>query len=117
MTDARVATIMIDANDTERLVAFWTRLLGLDERFRVPGFVWLLRVSPGGPALAFQQVPEPKPATKNRLHLDIHGPDAAAILAKVDELGGTRLEERRAGDFTWTVCADPEGNEFCVAAE
>ena len=31
------------------------------------------------------------------------------------DLGATEIATRSLGDFTWTVMADPEGNEFCVS--
>ncbi|WP_406072374.1 VOC family protein [Micromonospora sp. NBC_01638] len=66
--------------------------------------------------------PEPKTA-KNRLHIDIRvpgngSPDErwARIRAEAERLvkaGGSVLEEV---DRHHVVMADPEGNEFCVAA-
>ena len=29
-------------------------------------------------------------------------------------LGGTKRAEHSLGAFSWTIVADPEGNEFCV---
>jgi hypothetical protein len=29
-------------------------------------------------------------------------------------MGATRVDVGQSGDVTWTVLADPEGNEFCV---
>jgi predicted enzyme related to lactoylglutathione lyase len=34
--------------------------------------------------------------------------------ARIVKLGGSHLEE--IGGFRWKVMADPEGNEFCIAA-
>jgi hypothetical protein len=33
------------------------------------------------------------------------------------ELGATRVADREEYGYTWTVMADPEGNEFCVAKQ
>ena len=41
--------------------------------------------------------------------------DAIAALRRVEELGGSFLEDHSVNDFAWKVMADPEGNEFCVA--
>ena len=30
------------------------------------------------------------------------------------EMGATRVDVGQSADVTWTVLADPEGNEFCV---
>jgi predicted enzyme related to lactoylglutathione lyase len=108
-----VSSVVLDCSDVDVMVAFWSELLGLEERVRFPGFVWLSRLS-GGPSLAFQQVPEPK-VGKNRMHLDLACDDPEATIARVESLGGRRLADHEIQGFHWTVMADPEGNEFCVA--
>jgi hypothetical protein len=71
-----------------------------------------------GPRLLFQHVDEPK-TVKDRIHLDLHhleGDDArAAEVARLIELGATRLWDGQVGPQRWVTMADPEGNEFCVA--
>ena len=115
MTDtAQVASVMFDCNDLEGEVAFWKEILGLEEKMRFPGYVFLSRLGEKGPRLAFQQVPEAK-AVKNRLHLDLMAEDREVLVARVLELGGTRLADHEMGGFHWTVMGDPEGNEFCIA--
>ena len=88
-------------------------MIGLEETRSYPGFVWLGRMGEGGPALAFQQVPEKK-AGKNRLHLDLGVEDREAFITHVESLGASRVEDHQIGEFHWTVMGDPEGNEFCV---
>jgi len=83
---------------------------------------WLCDPDGVGPRLSILKVPEPK-TVKNRLHIDVrvpgHGsPDErwARIRAESERLvkaGGSVLEEF---DGHHVVMADPEGNEFCVAA-
>ena len=111
-----VASVIVDVTDVEPLIAFWGELLGLEEKMRFPGFVWLGRMGEGGPALGFQQVPEEK-TIKNRLHLDLTHADPDALIARVLALGGTRLEDHEVSGFHWTVLADPAGNEFCIAPQ
>ena len=66
------------------------------------------------------KVPEGKTA-KNRMHLDVHlshdAPDdlRAAELARLIDLGATKLWEGQLGPQRWVTLADPEGNEFCLA--
>lgn len=110
---AFVGTIMVDCNDLEAMATFWSETLGLEEKVRYPGYVWLGRVCDGGPALAFQQVPEPR-VGKNRIHLDLATADPEAFAARVLELGGSKVEDHAVADFHWSVFADPEGNVFCV---
>jgi hypothetical protein len=62
----------------------------------------------------FAKVPEPKVA-KNRMHLDLMAPDPEAEVTRLVELGGARIADREEYGYAWTIMADPEGNEFCVA--
>ncbi|MBN2113856.1 MAG: VOC family protein [Acidimicrobiia bacterium] len=109
-----VFSVMLDCNDLDKTAAFWTSLLGLEVKERFPGFVFLSRMGGQGPGLALQLVPEPK-LGKNRMHLDLVAADTEALIARVLELGGSRLADRESDGFHWTVVADPEGNEFCIA--
>jgi catechol 2,3-dioxygenase-like lactoylglutathione lyase family enzyme len=111
---AVVGSVMVDCNDLEKVVGFWEEILGLEERMRFPGYVFLGRMSPKGPRLALQQVPEPK-TVKNRVHLDLGAADPEAFIVRAMGLGATRLADHDLPGIHWTVMADPEGNEFCVA--
>ncbi|MEW1863358.1 VOC family protein [Streptomyces sp. NBC_00669] len=135
--------LTLDCADAQLLAAFWKTALGyVDEpppapfRTRAEWFAqfdlpaddsvddaaWLCDPDGAGPRLSILKVPEPKTA-KNRLHLDIRvpghgGPDErwariTAESARLVRAGGTVLREF-AGHHV--VMADPEGNEFCVAA-
>ena len=112
---AKVGTVMLDCTDPDVLVAFWGEVLGLEEKARYPNFVWMSRISDGGPALAFQVVPESK-TVKNRMHLDLTVADREEFAARVLDLGGARVADHEVDGFHWTVMADPEGNEFCIVA-
>lgn len=108
-----INTVVFDCADAERLVAFWTALLGVGERHRSPGFVWLEPQRDGGFSLAFQEVPDPTPG-KNKLHLDGEYPDLDRLTARVEALGGSVVDRQSVTGFVWNVYADPEGNVFCV---
>jgi hypothetical protein len=41
----------------------------------------------------------------------------SAEVARLRELGAVVIAERSLGQLTWTVMADPEGNEFCVSGD
>ncbi|WIM93564.1 WYL domain-containing protein [Actinoplanes oblitus] len=83
------------------------------------GGAWLHDPDGAGPRLVFLEVPEPKVA-KNRLHIDVrvgrHGEPWPRILAKVAELRAIGGRVVATFDGHHVVMADPEGNEFCVAA-
>ncbi|MGC9666870.1 VOC family protein [Planosporangium sp. 12N6] len=106
--------VTIDCADPQSLAAFWSAAAG----YRVVAdhgiFVQLAPENGGGLAIGLQRVPEPR-AGKNRVHLDFHGDDREAEVARLVGLGATVLGEHEVPGLRWTVLADPEGNEFCVA--
>lgn len=114
MTELKMAAIVINARDLDRVADFWKALLAVGERQRTRGFVWLERQDGASTSLAVQQVDEPTEG-RNRLHLDFGSSDAAATARRVKELGGSEIEQHEIEGFRWAVFADPEGNEFCVA--
>lgn len=70
-----------------------------------------------GGAIGLFFVPSARRKTrKNRLHLDLSGASGQAReVARSLGLGATRADIGQ-GDVPWDVLADPEGNEFRVAA-
>jgi predicted enzyme related to lactoylglutathione lyase len=115
MTDGQVdiTDIIVDCADPERLAAFWSALLARPIEGRKGPYVWLARSS-GGMGFGFQRVDEGKKG-KNRVHIDVSGPDVVQIMKRVEALGGGRLYGYEDGGFL--VMSDPEGNEFCVVPE
>jgi glyoxalase superfamily protein len=47
------------------------------------------------------------------MHFDLHPHDQKAEVRRLEALGARRVDIGQA-EVTWTVMADPEGNEFCV---
>jgi hypothetical protein len=96
--------IVLDCNDADRLVAFWTASI----RYRVFGYsdpyVVLVPESAEGPELLLQRVGEPK-TTKNRMHLDTGTGELDATVEKLVALGTQRLQAdvtEEAG-FRWVA--------------
>jgi predicted enzyme related to lactoylglutathione lyase len=94
---------------------FWRELVGLVRlEAPLPGWRRAASTAPGGPALTFQPVPEPKTG-KTRVHLDLRTDDLPAALARIRALGGDYTGEVHVYDEgTVAVVADPEGTEFCL---
>jgi catechol 2,3-dioxygenase-like lactoylglutathione lyase family enzyme len=131
--------LTFDTRDAESLAEFWKLALGYEDEpppapFKTRdewvasfgedsdeggGAAWLRDPDGVGPRLVLMDVPEPKVA-KNRLHIDVRigkDPDAwPRIQAKVDELVAAGGRVLATFDGHHVVMADPEGNEFCVAA-
>ena len=64
--------------------------------------------------LAFGRVAERTPG-KNKVHVDFVTDDRPAEVARLVALGATFVADHEVPGLTWTVLADPEGNQFCVA--
>jgi len=122
-----VASMTFDCTDALDVGTFWSAALGrsldpgassdfaaIDFAGRRDAAGWA-PLGPGDqPTWLFVRVPEPKTA-KNRLHLDVAADDVEAEVARLVELGATRVTDTDEYGYAWTVMADPEGNEFCVA--
>jgi predicted enzyme related to lactoylglutathione lyase len=113
---ATVATVVINVSDYEREKAFWGSLLGVGVMREFPGFCWFEPQHEGGVSVALQQVADPTPG-RNRLHLDTGVDDLDAARERIEDLGGSFVEDHEIMGFRWCVMADPEGNEFCIAVE
>ncbi|MGX1507507.1 UNVERIFIED_CONTAM: putative enzyme related to lactoylglutathione lyase [Streptomyces graminofaciens] len=111
----------IKALDCPAVGRFWAEALGWSAYSPgvttyvgpVGGLVWPDPVALG---IDIVPVPEPRPPTKNRVHLDIATNSAAQqkeLVARLLALGATPADVGQ-GEVPWTVLADPEGNEFCV---
>jgi predicted enzyme related to lactoylglutathione lyase len=107
--------IVIDAHDLPALARFWAdvlhwRILSEREREIVIGTDV---TSPVG--ICFMPVTDTK-VVKNRIHLDlVPGADDREVeIERILALGARRVEIGQTGAESWTVLADPEGNEFCV---
>lgn len=113
---AQIRTVVINTTDPVKLAEFWKALLGVEEAAKHDEeFLWLRKPEGADIGIAFQKVSDPTPG-RRRLHLDTKVDDLARATEKILELGGAQVETHTIGDFTWQVMADPDGNEFCIAA-
>ena len=111
--------IVIDAHDLPGLARFWSQVLDwpiLSER-DLEVVIGPADDAPVG--ICFMPGPDDK-IVKNRVHLDLNpGANASAAqreaeIERLIALGARPVDVGQGGDETWTVLADPEGNEFCV---
>ncbi|MEU3529758.1 VOC family protein [Streptomyces sp. NPDC038707] len=117
----RPVLVNIKALDDSAVGRFWGEALGWSvtgegsgaTAAKPAGFDWL---DPVGMCIDVIAVPEPKTATKNRVHVDLATTSAAhqaELVARLEALGATPVDVGQ-GEVPLTVLADPEGNEFCV---
>jgi predicted enzyme related to lactoylglutathione lyase len=111
----RLHHIVIDTHDLPGLARFWTQALGwrvLSERDQE------IVIGPDVTApvgICFMPVTDAK-TVKNRVHLDLttSAADRDAEIERLLAIGARRVDIGQTGQESWTVLADPEGNEFCV---
>jgi catechol 2,3-dioxygenase-like lactoylglutathione lyase family enzyme len=125
---SRLTEISLDCHDPDRLADFWCAVLGWEVVHQEPGLVEIsparvedqalldaVRSGPVCPTIFFAKVDEPK-TVKNRSHFDVSPVDVSQEeeVERILALGATRADIGQTGEESWTVLADPEGNEFCV---
>jgi hypothetical protein len=107
--------VVVDTHDLPSLARFWSRALGwpvLSERENE------IVIGPDVNApigMCFMPVSDVK-RVKNRVHLDVttSAGDRGSEIERLISLGARRVDIGQTGQESWTVLADPEGNEFCV---
>jgi hypothetical protein len=111
----RLANVTFDCDDPRAVAEFWSAAL---DRPVDPDpseyFASIGMTAEDRPAWYFIRVPEPRTA-KNRVHVDLVADDREKEIARLLEVGATRGADHDEFGHSWTVMADPEGNEFCIA--
>jgi hypothetical protein len=116
-----IGMVTIDCASPSELGKFWAETLGAHIVAESDEFVVLAPTRSGGPRLGLQKVSDAH-TEKNRLHLDIEADDPKAEVERLLTLGANVVGEHSnpgapehgIPSFSWTVLADPEGNQFCV---
>lgn len=121
-------TVVVDCRDIAAQARWWAQTLDWmivheDEheaviipRYASPETVAAQEWHTQPQGMVFVPVPEDK-IVKNRLHIDLAPHTSQDRDAEIDDLlarGAKRADVGQGDDVTWTVLADPEGNEFCV---
>jgi hypothetical protein len=124
---SRFSEVVVDCIDPRRLAEFWCQVLGYEIIDETPGgpveiageeqTADAMRRGIVPPTIIFVAVPEEK-KVKNRLHIDLRPVDRTREqeVERIVALGARHVDIGQ-GEQTWTVLADPEGNEFCVLRE
>jgi predicted enzyme related to lactoylglutathione lyase len=110
-----VAAVVVDSADPSSLASFWELAAGWTSRKDHEEIVSLRSAEGAGPYVEFLRNSDPR-AVKNRVHLDVApfpGENLAAAVRALHDAGAAPADVGQ-GEVTWTVLADPEGNEFCV---
>ena len=114
----RIQCLTIDSHDPKTLATFWAEVLGWRLTYEEAHEI-VIEPQKGSPEcdlcpdLLFIRVQDDK-AVKNRLHLDLRPADQDLEIQRVLGLGASHVDIGQDGNESWTVLADPEGNEFCI---
>jgi predicted enzyme related to lactoylglutathione lyase len=111
----RLHHIVFDAHDLPGLARFWARALGWQVLSEREGEIVIGPDEEALVGMCFMPVSDEK-IVKNRVHVDLTSgaEDRAAEIDRLLALGARRVDIGQTGAESWTVLADPEGNEFCV---
>ena len=112
-----IAAVVVDCVDPRAMARFWGNAMDWTVHEVTDDFAVMRSAQGVGPYLEFIRRPDVKSGW-NRVHLDIRpyrGDDPAAETAKLQALGATVIDLGEK-EISWTVLADPEGNEFCLLA-
>src|SRR5437868_3658499 len=109
-----IRNVTFMTTDPRDLADFWAAVLGLGERRDDEKETILADAGWTYPRLTFQKLAESSTRPR-QLHLDLTADDRLGEVARLRGLGARELRSVTvAGDWTWTVMTDPDGNEFCV---
>jgi predicted enzyme related to lactoylglutathione lyase len=111
----RLHHVVIDAHDLPGLARFWTQALGWKILSEHENEIVIGTDENAPVGICFMPVTGPK-TVKNRVHLDLtsSAADRDQQIDRLLALGARRADIGQTGAESWTVLADPEGNEFCV---
>ena len=118
-------TVVLDSVDPGAVAGFWQEALGYRFAADLGAFLVLVPQAPepgrGEPVVVLQRVHE-ETVGKNRVHIDVHPPDAEAHIARLEALGARRIgqpitELLESEGVWWQQMADPQGLVFCVVAD
>lgn len=110
---AYIGAIVVNTNDMQSAVAFWTQALGYEVRDDDKAFTVLHDPNRGWVFLSLQLTDETK-FSHNRLHLDLFTDDQPGEIARLQALGAEQIPWNYPEGADFVVMSDPDGNEFCV---
>jgi catechol 2,3-dioxygenase-like lactoylglutathione lyase family enzyme len=114
--DLHLATVVVNVQDMERAVRFWSAVLGYGPREDGwdPEFMMLVDPDRRRLPVSLQLTDRPSPDPV-RVHLDLYTNEQERHVERLVHLGATRVDAwPYPEDADFVVLRDPDGNEFCV---
>jgi len=113
---SRLCHFVIDCDDLDRAVAFWSAALDATEE-PVPEAshpIYRKLKLPDSDIRILLQLTHDTKTSKERMHLDLETDDVEAEVQRLEALGATRYDHQQERGYDFWVMRDPWGNEFCV---
>ncbi|MFB4320345.1 VOC family protein [Actinomadura sp. 21ATH] len=110
-----IARVVVDCADPRALAGFWGEAIDWTLHELTDDHAVFRSAEGVGPYLELRRAAGERPVS-TRVHIDLlpySREEHAAEVARLEALGATGVDIGQ-GDASWTVLADPEGNEFCV---
>jgi predicted enzyme related to lactoylglutathione lyase len=113
---SRVAHFVIDVDDLDQGVQFWTAALDATEEpasEQSRNVYRKLRLPDSEIRVLLQRTNNEK-TSKERMHLDLESDNVEAEVQRLEALGATRWDHQQERGYDFWVMRDPWSNEFCV---
>lgn len=113
---SRLCHFVIDVDDLDQGVAFWSAALDAKEELLSDASRTVYRrlaLPASSIRILLQRTTDPK-THKERMHLDIETDDVDAEVTRLEALGATRWNHQHERGYDFWVLRDPWQNEFCV---
>ncbi|GAA1879571.1 VOC family protein [Asanoa iriomotensis] len=113
---SRVCHFVIDCDDLDGAVQFWSAALDATEEpvaDQSRHIYRRLRLPDSEIRVLLQHTADAK-LSKERMHLDLEVEDVEAEVQRLETLGARRYDHQQARGFDFWVMRDPWGNEICV---
>lgn len=113
---SRLAQFVIDVDDLDRGVEFWSAALDATEEELQDASkpVYRRLRLPDSQIRILLQLTHDEKVAKNRMHFDIETDDIDAEVKRLESLGATRYDHQQERGYDFWVMRDPWSNEFCV---
>ena len=113
---SRLCHFVIDVDDLDRAVTFWSAALdGSEEPVGESSrHVYRRLRLPDAEIRVLLQHTDDHKMSKERMHLDLETDDVEAEVRRLETLGATRWNHQQERGYDFWVMRDPCGNEFCI---
>lgn len=114
--DLHLATVVVNVQDMQRAVAFWSAALGYQPREAEWDPSFMMLVDPQGRRVPVSlQLTDAPPREPARVHVDLYTREQGRHVDRLVALGATRVDDwPYPQDADFIVLRDTEGNAFCV---